>query len=240
MSGSSSGAVRRAQEDDFEGGVRLGSLEMDQALAVPSLRARMSVDAVLRLVRGIALVAPLGGLLAPLGGSGADVFSGTGSLSPDVERLTVMVCFSVAPVGQVWSLVRWWRLGRPRDGNGVAAAVLAVVAAAGAMWWHLSWTETVPSPALVLLIAATGLLGTVALLARLLGSGRTSSRDAHYAALGRRLRALPTREQQAMLAERQVILEALRSRGLVDDGLVARATAARLGDWWLLDAGGAA
>lgn len=43
-----------------------------------------------------------------------------------------------------------------------------------------------------------------------------------------------------MLAERQVILEALRSRDLVDDGLVARATAARLGGWWLLDAGGAA
>lgn len=236
MSTRSSSAVRRAREDDFDDGVRLGSLELQQALDAPSLRTGMSASAIARLVKGIALVAPLGGLLAPIGGSGADVFSGTGSLSPDVERSIVMICFVIAPVGQVWALVDWWRLGRSRDGNGVAAAALALVAAVGAMWWHVSRAELTVPPMLMVLITLTGVLGAVALVARLAGSRSTTAQEVKYAALGERMRSLPDEEQHAMLAERREILEMLRSRNFIDDTLATRAAAARLGDWWLLDA----
>lgn len=49
-----------------------------------------------------------------------------------------------------------------------------------------------------------------------------------------RLRSLPGEEQQALLAERREILDALYGRNLIDEGLAQGAAAAKLGDWWLL------
>lgn len=215
--------------------MRLGSLEFQQALDTPSLRTEMSVATFVRLAKAIALVAPLGGFFAPIGGSGADVFSGTGMMSPDLARSVTVICFWVAAVGQVWALVDWWRLGRPRDGYGLAAAALAVAAAAGALWFHSLRSEPATLPMLAVPIIITGLLGAVALVARLVSSRNSTVREARLTALGERMRSLPGSEQQALLAERMEILDALDRRDLVDAGLAKRAAAARLGDWWLLD-----
>lgn len=232
-----SAAVRQAREDDFSDGLRLGSLEMQQAVDAPGLRIASTGAALLTLVTGIALVAPLGGALAPLGGSGADVFSGTGRLAPDQERLIVLSCFWVAAAGQLWSLLGWWRLDRPRSGAAVAASALAVVTAAFAAFWH---AERAPEPAPFLLpIALTGLLGLVGLVARLAMSRSESATDVRRRQIAEQLRAMPSEQQHAMLAERREILAALRERGLVDDALVERAEAAALGDWWRLDIEGA-
>lgn len=230
-----SSAIQQARDDEFESGVRLGSLEWQQALDTPTLRTEMSVATIARLVRGTALVAPLGGLIAPFGGSGADVFSGTDLMSPDLARTVVVICFWVAALGQAWALADWWRLERPRDGYGTAAALLAVAAAAGTLWLHRSWPQPVLLPMVALPIIATGVLGGIALIARLIGSRNRTMREAQLTELGVRLRSLPAEEQQSLLAERRDILEALRGRDIIDPDLAQRAAAARLGDWWLLD-----
>lgn len=235
MSGSAGSALRRAQDDSFEHGVRLGSLELQQAVDSPSVSVGAPGGALAALVKGVAMIAPLGGVLAPLGGSGADVFSGTGALDPATERAIVLLCFWLAAVGQAWALVDWWRLGRPRDGNGVAAAALAVAAAGVAAWWHLTRADPASVGMLLAPILLTGVLGAVGLVARLVGSRRDTVQDIRRAALGERLRTLPADEQRAMLSERAEILAALRSRGLIDDAQAQRAAAARLGDWWLVD-----
>ncbi|GGF04314.1 hypothetical protein [Mycetocola zhadangensis] len=214
----------------------LGSLEFQQALDTPSLRTGMSVDTFARLAKGIALVAPLGGFFAPIGGSGADVFSGTGMMSPDLARSVTVICFWVAAVGQVWALVDWWRLGRPKDGYGIAAAFLAMTAVAGAIWFHSSRADPATLPMLAVPIILTGLLGAVSLVARLIGSQKFTVRQARLTVLGERMRSLPGHEQQALHAERREILDALDKRDLVHAGLAERAAAAPLGDWWLLDA----
>ncbi|WP_460793745.1 hypothetical protein [Nocardioides pacificus] len=231
---SNSTAVRQAREDEFEDGVRLGSLEWQLAYDTPSLRTAMRALTLAVLAKGIALVAPLGGLLAPIGSSGADVFSGTDTMSPDLARTVTVICFWIAAIGQAWALADWWRLGRPRDGYGIAAAFLAVTAAPLTMWVYLSLPEpaTLPMPVPV---AATGLLGAVALVAHLVGSQDGTLRGARHRALGERIRSLPEAEQQALLDERREVLDTLSERRLVDRGLAQRAAAARLGDWWLLD-----
>lgn len=231
-----SSAIQQARDDEFESGVRLGSLEFQQALETPSLRTGMTVAAIVRLARGTALVAPLGGFLAPFPGSGADVFSGTGLMSPDLARTVAVICFWVAAVGQAWAITDWWRFQRPRDSYGTAAAFLAVAAAAGALWWYgTPWSQSVLLPMLAVPIIATGVLGGIALIARLIRSRNWTMREARLMELGERLRSLPAEEQQSLLAERRDILEALLERDLIDPGLAQRAAAARLGDWWLLD-----
>ena len=230
-----SSAVRTAREDRFEDGVRLATLEWLQALETPSLRSGMALSTIVLLVKGITLVAPLGGVLAPIGGSGADVFSGTGLMSPDLARSVAAICFWIAAVGQAWALIDWWRSGRPRDGYGIAAASLAVAAAAVAMWWYTARSGPADLAMLAVPIIATGVLGGVGLVARLVASRSHTVRETRLIAVGARMRALPSEEQQALLAERREILDALRGRDLVDDALVERAATARLGDWWLLD-----
>ena len=231
-----SSAIQQARDNEFESGVRLGSLEFQQALDTPSLRTGMTVATIARLARGTALVAPLGGFLAPIGGSGADVFSGTDLMSPDLARTVAVICFWVATVGHAWALVDWSRFGRPRDGNGIAAAFLAAAAAAGTLWFYgSSWSQSVLLPLLALPIIATGVLGGIALIARLVGSRKHTTREAQLMELGVRLRSLPAEEQQSLLAERRDILEALRGRDLIDPDRARRAADARLGDWWLLD-----
>ncbi|MEX5235977.1 hypothetical protein [Kocuria arenosa] len=231
-----SSAIQKARDDEFESGVRLGSLEWLQALDTPTLRTKMSVAAIATLARGTALVAPLGGFLAPFGGSGADVFSGTDLMSPDHARTVAVICFWIATVGHAWALVDWWRFGRPRDGNGIAAAFLAVAAAAGTLWFYgSSWSQTALLPILEVPIIATGVLGGIALIARLVGSRNCTMRESRLMEMGERLRSLPAGEQQSLLAERRDILEALRGRDLIDADLAKRAAAARLGDWWLLE-----
>jgi hypothetical protein len=232
-----SSAVRHAREDPFEGGVRWGTLEWQQALESTSLRTEMAVSTVARLLKGIALVAPLGGMLAPFGGSGADVFSGTDLMDPDLARSVAAICFWAAAVGQVWALIDWWRLGRPRDGYGIAASSLALAAAVVAMWWHASRPGPASLPILAVPIVVAGVLGAVGLVARWVGSRRHTMREARLTALGTRMRSLPAEEQQVLLAGRREILDVLRGRDLVASGLVERAGAARLGDWWLLEKG---
>ncbi|WP_347754540.1 hypothetical protein [Agrococcus sp. ProA11] len=233
MSERTSAAVRQAREDDFSDGLRLGSLEMQQAVDAPGVRMGGAGATLLTLVTGIALIAPLGGLLAPLGGSGADVFSGTGRLAPDQERLIVLACFWLAAVGQVWSLISWWRLDRPRSGSAVAAAALAAAASTAAALWHLART---PEPtALLLPIVLTGLLGLVGLVARLALSRAETTADVRRRLVAEQLRALPSEQQHALLAERREILAALQQRGLVDDDLAQRAAAAPIGEWWRID-----
>lgn len=233
MSERTSSAVRQAREDDFSDGLRLGSLEMQQAVDAPGVRVGGAGATLLTLATGIALVAPLGGLLAPLGGSGADVFSGTGRLAPDQEQLIVLACFWLAAVGQVWSLLSWSRLERPRSGTAVAASALAVAASVAAALWHLDRT---PDPAVLLLpIVLTGVLGLVGLIARLALSRRETAADVHRRRIAEDLRALPAERQHALLAERGEILAALQQRGLIDDERAQRAASAPLGDWWRLD-----
>ncbi|MGC5077321.1 hypothetical protein [Agrococcus sp. DT81.2] len=228
-----SAAVRQAREDDFSDGLRLGSLEMAQAVEAPGVRIGGAGTALLTLATGLALVAPLGGVLAPLGGSGADVFSGTGRLAPDQERLIVLACFWIAAAGQAWSLFSWWRLGRARSGWAVAAAALAVAAAAVAALWHLART---PDPTAFLLpILLTGALGLMALVARLTMSRRETAADVRRRQVAEQLRTLPSEQQHALLAERREILAALLDRGLIDDELAQRAAAAPLGEWWQVD-----
>ncbi|QEW03018.1 hypothetical protein [Microbacterium lushaniae] len=232
-----SSAVRHAREDQFEDGVRLATLEWQQALETPSLRSGMALSTIALPVKAIALVAPLGGVLAPFGGSGADVFSGTDLMSPDLARSVAVICFWIAAVGQAWALIDWWRFGRPKDGYGIAAASLSVAAAVVAMWWHTSRSGPADLPMLAVPIVTTGVLGAVGLVARLIGSRNHTMRQTRLIALGTRMRSLPGEEQQALLAERREILDVLHGRGLVDRGLVERASAVRLGDWWLLDDG---
>lgn len=228
-----SAAVRQAREDDFSDGLRLGSLEIAQAVDAPGVRIGGAGTTLLTLAIGIALVAPLGGVLAPLGASGADVFSGTGRLAPDQERIIVLTCFWVAAIGQLWSLLAWWRMDRPRSGWAVAAAALAVVASVGAALFHIARTPD-PVPFLVP-IALTGALGLVALVARLVMSRRETAADVRRAEVAEQLRALPGEQQHALLAERREILAALLDRGLIDDELAQRAAAAPLGEWWRID-----
>lgn len=230
-----SAALRAAREDDFADGLRLGSLEMQQAVDAPGVRVGGAGTALLTIAAGVALFAPLGGLLAPIGGSGADVFSGTGGLAPDQERLIVLACFWLAAVGQAWSLLSWWRLERPRSRAAVAASALAVAASSAAALWHLDRT---PEPAALLLpIVVTGMLGLVGLIARLALSRRETAADVHRRRIAEDLRALPAEQQHELLAERGEILAALQQRGLIDDERAQRAAAAPLGDWWRLDRG---
>ncbi|WP_157674303.1 hypothetical protein [Agrococcus carbonis] len=229
-------AVRQAREEDFPAGVDLGSLELQQAVETPSLRGGAARDAVVALILGIALVAPLGGVLAPFGGADVDAFAGTGNLDPAMARTLVVLCFWVAALGQLVGLVAWWRGGRMRSGLGTAAAALAVVCAALAAWWHVDRAEPAQLPALLAPIVLTGLVGLVALVARLTRSTGGDARLARRARIAERMQALPEAEQQALRDERQQILEALRERGLIDDGLAVRASAAPMGEWYLLDA----
>ena len=228
-----SAAVRQAREDDFSDGLRLSSLEMQQAADAPGVRFGGTGTALLTLAMGVALVAPLGGVLAPLGASGADVFSGTGRLAPDQERIIVLTCVWVAAIGQLWSLLAWWRMDRPPSGWAVAAAALAVVASVGAALYNMARTPD-PFPLLVP-IALTGLLGLAVLVARLAMSRRETAADVRRGEVAEQLRALPSEQQHALLAERREILAALLDRGLTDDELAQRAAAAPLGEWWRID-----
>jgi hypothetical protein len=229
-------AVRQAREEDFSAGVDLGSLELQQAVDTPSLRGGAARDGLVALALGIALVAPLGGVLAPFGGADVDAFAGTGNLDPATARTLVLLCFWIAVAGQVVGLVAWWRGGRLRSGLGTAAAALAVVCAALAAWWHVDRAEPAQLPMLLVPIVLTGLLGLVALITRLTRSTGGDARLARRARMAERMQALPEPEQRALRDEREQILEALRGRGLIDDDLAVRASAAPMGEWYRLDA----
>lgn len=126
-------------------------------------------------------------------------------------------------------------LSNTPEGHTGETAFLSVAGVAGSLGWHSWRSEPATLPTLAVPIVAAGMLGAVALIARLVGSQDRTMREARLAALGERLRSLPGAEQQALLAERLEVLEVLRGRGVVDGGLAQRAAAARLGDWWLLD-----
>ncbi|WP_413316908.1 hypothetical protein AA0Z99_09825 [Agrococcus sp. 1P02AA] len=228
-------ALRRAREDDLPAGSELAALEVQQAVDTPGVSVSTPGSALLRLLVGIALVAPLGGLLAPLGGSGADVFSGTGALAPETERWIVLLCFWAAALGHLWAIAAWWRRGRPKDGNGLAATALGVAASAAAAWWHLDRTPAPELPAVLLPIVLSGALALFGLIARISASGPSTAKEQERSALGDRLRALPEDEQRRLLAEREQMLAVLVDRGLIDEQQAIEAAAARLGDWWRLD-----
>ncbi|WP_114905782.1 hypothetical protein [Ornithinimicrobium murale] len=85
----------------------------------------------LRCLKAVALVAPFGMMLLPIGNPG---ISGTGGgmrsvmesdgFSGDTLVTMALLCAMAGVIGQVWTLFDWWRLGRRRDG----------------LWLAWSWT----------------------------------------------------------------------------------------------------
>lgn len=235
MSDRTSATLRTAEEDDFDEGVRLASLEHSLALESPSLRGAGSAAALGTLAAGIALFAPFAGALAPLGGSARDLFAGTAPMGPELERAVVLVSFWLGAAGLAWALADWIRSGRPRSAGALGIAVLSLLAAAGAAAWHVWRAEPASLPSLLVPIVLTGALALVSIVARLVASSRVSAREARLAAMGERMRSLPHDEQATLLTQRERIIATLERRGIIDPALGQRARAARLGDWWLVD-----
>lgn len=235
-----SGAVRDARESEFPRGLQFSSLEYSQALETPSLRARMNAAVWVRLVKGIAIGAPFAGLLAPLGGADTGAFVSVDAFEPDTARAIAAWCFWIGAIGQVWVFIGWLRQGRPTDSGWRAWSAVAVVSAGIAAWWHVSLAPPDALAPVLVPIVVTGVLAAVVLIALLVASKAETRRAAMLRALGERLRALPTDEQAQLRAERTQIIEALRSRELIDAELAQRAEATALGEWWTLDEAAAA
>lgn len=87
----------------------------------------------LQCLKAVALVAPFGMMLLPIGNPG---ISGTGGgmksvmesdgIRGDTLITMALLCAMAGVIGQVWTLFDWWRLGRRRDGLWLASSWTAL------------------------------------------------------------------------------------------------------------------
>lgn len=233
-------AVREARRADFSKGLRLSTLEGLVARRAPTLRSRANIAAWLGLVKGVAMVAPFAGLLAPVGGTDFGWSTASQGLRGEGLLSVSLICFAVAAVGQLWILADWLRVERQRERETVIAAAVAVVTSGLALWWFSSLMQPFDFEVVVWPIALTGLIGAVSLVAQLLASSSTTRWKGRQIELAQQLRALPSEQQQALRAERRAVLGVLREREILDATQAALADAVPLGDWWRIDRDGQA
>lgn len=128
--------VDRATADQAEV-LRLGDwwrLDADRSTGSPHTPLPSSLansNVALGCLKALALVAPFGMMLLPIGNPGV---TGTGGgmrsvmesdgISGDLLITMALLCAMAGVVGQVWTIFDWWRLGRRRDG----------------LWLGWSWT----------------------------------------------------------------------------------------------------
>lgn len=229
-----SDAVRYARETAFDQGVDYQIIEWRQLRLTPSLRGWARWGMLFGALKALAMIAPPAALLLPLGGSDfGNMMSGEGFAGDDLQAM-VLVVFWIGAVGQGWVLLDWWRRGRERDGTAITTGVLAVLASALAVPWFSSMLRPHSFASLLVPIVATGLLGLAVLIAHLAAS-RPTVPNRKRIALAKRAQALPSDEQRALRDEREIILQSLQERQLIDASDAERARATPLGQWWTLE-----
>lgn len=232
-----SGAVKAARDNGFADGVSWGSLEHLQRWEAPLLKGGVWAEMLGGCLRALCLIAPFGGLLLPLGNPGgpdqsvmeSDGFAGDGL------RGMALIVFTLAAIGQVWTLVEWSRWGRHSAGTWTGFSALAIICSALSLWWFHSLLPPEDYAAVAVPIGATLVLGAVALVLMLVTSRPGSPDEARWAARAEGFRRLPQADQQTLLDERQEIVSVLLDRKLVTEEQAAEALATPLGDWYLLD-----
>lgn len=235
-----SAAVRMAQEDDLSEGVPWASLENQQAWQSPGLKSERRMRLLLGALKAVALIAPVGGLLLPIGNPGTGTGAGGRSImesdgfAGDGLRTMALWVFWIAAIGQVWTIVDWWRLGRHRSGTWITCSILAVVCSGLSLWWFASLLRPLSYEAVRVPIALTLVIAVVALALQLVWSTPGDAHDVQMQRHAATFRALPASEQQALREERQQIIDALIERGAVTPEKGAEALAVPLGDWYLL------
>lgn len=231
---STSNAVRYARESSFEDGIDWGILEWRQLRLTPSLRGWARWQMLRGVIKAVLMILPPAALLLPLGGDDfGQMMSGEGFIGDDL-RVAVTIAFWLGAVGQALVLFDWWRGGRERSGTAIATGVLALLAAIVAVPWFSRMLPPNAIASLLVPVIVTGLLAAAVLVAETVASKPARPNRARIE-LAERARSLPTAEQQALREEREAILGVLQQRGLVDEAQLARARAAEVGDWWLLE-----
>lgn len=235
-------ALGMAQEATAEKWVRWGHLEVAQ-LRETSFGRRWFGWILMGAVKGLGLIAPFAAVLGPFGNPG---YGGTGraqsalqsdGLEGGLLAGVALYCFVLAVIGQAWLLWSWWSSGRRRAHGAIAWSALAAVSSALVLVWFPSLLHESDIEPYRALAVATLVLALVVLVALTLASTPGDAHDEHLRSEAGLLRTLAPEEQRVVLADRRLVVAALREKQLVDDDGALRALTTPLGSWWTLDTG---
>ncbi|MDN5718273.1 MAG: hypothetical protein L0G89_13685 [Janibacter sp.] len=235
-------ALKEAREGEFAQGVGFGSLEATLFMETPSLRGAHRTDLWLRIIKAVTLIAPFAGLVAPLGnpgvpGSGGGMSSTMESDGLDGDLLygAVHWSFVLGAMGQGWTILDWWRLGRHKDGLWTAWSAVALVSSIIVLAWFPSLLSSEEYRTVAPFVVATAVLALVALVAMRMWSRPPSRYVADRLRMEDSVLAVPEEERRALLAERSQVVEVLLERDLITPAAADVAARLELGQWWRLD-----
>lgn len=235
-------ALQEAREGEFAKGVGFGSLEGTLFMETPSLRGAHRTDLWLRILKALMLVAPFAGLVAPLGNPGVPGSGGGLSSTMESDGLDGGLLYGAAhwsfvlgAMGQGWTILDWWRLGRHKDGLWTASSTVALVSSTIVLAWFPSLLTSEQYRTISPFVIATGLLALVALVVMQLWSRPPSRQVAHHLRMEDAVRSIPADERRGLLAERSQVVEVLLERDLITPATAEVAGSLELGQWWRLD-----